>query len=62
MKKGKIKPCPFCGCKADIVENRFGDLPIIYEVQCMVCGARIPSWCLDKEMAIDMWNRRVKHG
>jgi hypothetical protein len=55
-----LKPCPFCGSKASIVENITGT----YHVSCndrkckclMVAG--MPVWRNTPEEAADIWNRR----
>lgn len=48
----KLKPCPFCGSeKLYIYVFSEG-------IRCDNCGAKI----IDKEDAIDRWNRRVGHG
>ena len=51
--KSKLKPCPFCGCGAELAfyQNR-------YKAQCCFCGAS--TLCFDdKNMAIKAWNRRT---
>ena len=50
----ELKPCPFCGGKAEILSG-YGK----YTVQCGSggCMANI-SWCTNKDSAIKAWNRR----
>lgn len=59
MKEIKLKPCPFCGGKADICEHN----DFLF-VKCQVCDCRIPTinanikYCA-LERAADLWNRRA---
>lgn len=52
--KIKLKPCPFCGSKAKILENS-GDYrePNEYRVACSNCGV-LTKMCTDKEYAVIM--------
>ena len=54
----KLKPCPFCGGKAEILSGFNGK----YTVQCGSggCMANI-AWCTNKDSAIKAWNRRVNN-
>ena len=57
----ELKPCPFCGGKADLVD--YGLTGRMKVVQCSDCGARTRAFdpkvkC--GENAIDAWNRRAK--
>jgi len=50
----ELKPCPFCGSKAEIYQDYEGS----WTIECTVCFAR--SWPRkDKEQAIEAWNRRA---
>ena len=53
----ELKPCPFCGCKA---QTFFNDLPSqrVYGVSCMCCTAKVYGWAT-KETAENRWNRRA---
>ena len=52
----ELKPCPFCGGKAMMV-NWDADW-----VECSVCHARSEGFTVysSKELAKEAWNRRVK--
>lgn len=52
----KLKPCPFCGSKAEIRED--GDF---LKVQCMGVGCYASMRCIskNKELVIAKWNERV---
>lgn len=55
--KIKLKPCPFCGGPAEIVDNS-RCVPNTYLVSCWWCGAQTD--CDDsKEGAAEAWNRRA---
>ena len=51
----KLKPCPFCGEKAVVIEN-YGNYRA-FEVFCG-CGGRVAYYETKKE-AIKAWNRRA---
>lgn len=52
-KEPELKPCPFCGHDGRVVADGEGN----YMVQCNECSAST-GWCVDKEEAIEAWNRR----
>jgi len=51
----RVKPCPFCGFKAQVVSpvSRWD----VAKVECLQCGAVIS--CSKVECAIENWNRRT---
>ena len=52
----KLKPCPFCGGEAEIVEDRlYGE--DYYAGRCKSCAAT-SIFEFTKEEAVDKWNRR----
>ncbi len=52
----KLKPCPYCGCKAKLYEAYDG----AWCAECMVCYARTFHG-QTKEEAIQQWNRRANN-
>ena len=57
-----LKPCPFCGGKADIIYmNMFG----IYRITCNNCWLCVEDSFaptrVSKDTLIAWWNRRVKN-
>jgi Lar family restriction alleviation protein len=52
----KLKPCPFCGGKA---EFRSGSSTMPY-IRCRECGGRTKS-SRNKANLIAVWNRRAEH-
>lgn len=54
----KLKPCPFCGGPAEIV-NTGRSVLNTYFVGCWWCGVRT-DYEHDEEIAVDLWNRRVE--
>jgi len=49
----KVKPCPFCGFEAVVVE-----IFERYRVECSGCDVLMSATLLDKEHAIRNWNTR----
>jgi len=50
----ELKPCPFCGRKAVVMQERFD-----IAVTCIECGARSGNYDSEDEgAAIDAWNKR----
>ena len=54
----ELKPCPFCGGKANIM--RFSIISGAY-CFCMGCHVKMPN-SLTREDAIEAWNRRAEDG
>lgn len=54
----ELKPCPFCGSKNVVLENKNGG----YQVRCRFCGARgkytVVGLHGSRMEAINAWNRR----
>jgi hypothetical protein len=51
-----LKPCPFCGGKCEFVKNKDG----LYSVMCLNDDRHaLDWWCVEKEGAISVWNKRV---
>lgn len=56
----ELKPCPFCGSKAEIEENS-NIYSKAFRVKCTniyQCAIKQDQWNL-KEKSIESWNRRV---
>ena len=54
-----LKPCPFCGGEADVIEHRFYLLDSSYGLCCKECKAETYQFYESEEKAIDAWNRRA---
>lgn len=54
----ELKPCPFCGCKAEY----YCECEMI-KVRCsnFLCGCRLVPWFDEPEDAAEIWNRRFNH-
>lgn len=50
----KLKPCPFCGGKAEL----FTEYEIFFKIQCVVCGCGTLNGT-SKPLVIERWNRRT---
>ena len=54
-----LKPCPFCGGQANVIEHRFHGLDSSYGLQCKKCKAETYQFYESEEKAIKAWNRRA---
>ncbi|MGX8711641.1 MAG: Lar family restriction alleviation protein [bacterium] len=59
-KTDELKPCPFCGYKAEIRRTALTSQsrPKFF-VACGVCGVETPRIARTKEEAVTAWNRRT---
>lgn len=57
--KNALKPCPFCGGEANVIEHRFHGLDSSYGLQCKKCKAETYQFYESEEKAIEAWNRRA---
>lgn len=62
----KLKPCPFCGGEAKLVDyGQEGDFED-WDVECEKCGilfvapGKEEGWVTTKEEAAEAWNRRAQ--
>ena len=53
----ELKPCPFCGGKAEIL-NYSENAWLVY---CRMCDGMVERWRKTKKEAIEQWNRRVNN-
>lgn len=51
----ELKPCPFCGGEAELVEVKWEEWFWVY---CKRCSAETDAFA-SKEKAIGAWNRRI---
>lgn len=61
----QLKPCPFCGSSAIVIETRYRHGENCYFIKCSNNNCRvIPETYEHSEMtdAIEAWNRRVNDG
>ena len=59
----ELKPCPFCGGKAELHKVEFSnELQVnlmVYTVACCMCNATT-SYYVYADHAVDAWNRRAE--
>lgn len=62
-KKIDLKPCPFCGGDAEIIEHEWKNDPDHYEVRCtnIDCDAIVATYGSTLEEAAEKWNRRANN-
>ena len=58
----KLKPCPFCGGEAEIIEHEYVGAPNTYGCICMKCNSQSYQFFEQPNKAIEAWNRRVNDG
>lgn len=64
MTPTELKPCPFCGNKAESysastrVINADGSIEGSWIVDCSVCNGNLEGECINKATAIERWNHR----
>lgn len=54
-----LKPCPFCGGHATVVEHTYCGFHNRYGVYCLDCYAQTRQFLYSKDEAKDAWNRRA---
>ena len=54
-----LKPCPFCGGHATVVEHTYCGAHNRYDVVCRDCYAQTRQFLYSKDEAKDAWNRRA---
>lgn len=54
----KLKPCPFCGGKAEIIYSDYKINDV--RIQCIKCNVKTSWWMGEMEELIEQWNTRVK--
>lgn len=62
MAEKELKPCPFCGGKAEMVTEYSDPFECGGVIYCVDCGAKIEFGCGGEVRlnAVEAWNRRVK--
>ena len=59
----ELKPCPFCGGMARVIEHTFYETSDFtshsYGVECCDCFTKSFQFYKTEEKAINAWNRRV---
>lgn len=61
----KLKRCPFCGCRAELISGVDRDGDKVYGVRCVnfsCIGSDIEAKYGNTISAIKTWNRRVSNG
>lgn len=56
----RLKPCPFCGGKAVIMKIDIPPMRELWRVECSVCGAATWYRLVERDFAVEAWNRRAK--
>lgn len=54
----ELKPCPFCGGKAEVNHVSLGGYQTGYDVRCPDCGCGT-DYAEEKQEVITAWNTRI---
>lgn len=54
-----LKPCPFCGGKAELMKIDIPEMRIFWRAECRNCGASTWYRLTEREFAEKAWNRRA---
>ena len=59
----KLKPCPFCGSAAKMIDDVRDGIFNYYKIFCtnIYCDAQM-GWRTDADSVVKEWNRRVNDG
>lgn len=60
MEMTQLKPCPFCGGKAEMLISEYEDSRKEYLVACTECDGMVERWRKTEEEAAEQWNRRAE--
>lgn len=56
----EVKPCPFCGSKAIIIDKYKYNAGDRYRIFCTRCMAMIdPGYAQQEDTVMEMWNKRA---
>lgn len=55
----ELKPCPFCGGKAQFLSANFSPLGVLHGVECTECDAWLDCRGTNEPAAAAAWNRRA---
>lgn len=62
MKDNELKPCPFCGGEAKVIEGYDSMVGVnVYYIECCNCRATFYNGNSNKNKEIEKWNRRVEN-
>ena len=57
----KLKPCPFCGGKAEMLISEYEGSRKEYLAACTECDGMVERWRETEKEAAEQWNRRVNN-
>ena len=62
MTTNKLKPCPFCGGEAEIIEVK-DNPPETIAIQCKSgCGVSVHHKWMEENVLVEAWNTRAEGG
>ena len=61
MEMEKLKPCPFCGGKAEMLISEYKDSRKEYLAACTECDGMVERWRETEKEAAEQWNRRTQN-
>lgn len=57
----ELKPCPFCGNDAEILELEYKEQQKVYGIRCKSCFCKT-GYYTSKSGVREAWNRRANNG
>jgi len=60
MSNKQLKPCPFCGGKLEILDNRYDQSVCIITVGCDKCRCMVTMFNLSEEITMRELNKRFR--
>jgi len=54
----ELKPCPFCGAEGKLKRHIYHELDDTFGVICSACEAQTSQFFIERDDAIEAWNRR----
>lgn len=57
--RDKLKRCPFCGGRPELMKIDIPEMRVIWRVECRDCGASTWPRLVSRDFAVSSWNSRL---